>query len=84
MVNRKSMTQRMPKQSKRLTEETTPKKKLGRPATGNDPMVAFRMPVEFKAEIDAWAAQQDDNPPRSEAMRRLMKLGLAKASKGKS
>jgi hypothetical protein len=42
------------------------------------------MPVEFKAEIDAWAAQQDDNPPRSEAMRRLMKLGLAKASKGKS
>jgi hypothetical protein len=67
----------MSKQSKRLTETVPPKKKRGRPATGNDPMMGFRMPVEFKAEIDAWAAAQTDKPPRSEAMRRLMKIGLA-------
>ena len=67
----------MSKQSKRLTETAPSKRKRGRPATGNDPMIAFRMPVEFKAEIDAWAAAQDDKPPRSEAMRRLMKIGLA-------
>jgi hypothetical protein len=67
----------MSRKSKQLTQEAVPKKKSGRPATGNDPMIAFRMPVEFKAEIDAWAAQQDDKPPRSEAMRRLMKIGLA-------
>jgi hypothetical protein len=71
----------MPKRSKRLREKTAPKRKPGRPATGNDPMMGFRMPDELKAEIDAWAAAQDDKPSRSKAMRRLMKLGLASAVK---
>jgi Arc/MetJ-type ribon-helix-helix transcriptional regulator len=43
-------------------------------------MMGFRMPDELKVEIDAWAAAQDDKPSRSEAMRRLMKLGLAAES----
>jgi hypothetical protein len=28
------------------------------------------------AAIAAWAAKQKDNPPRSEAIRRLVELGL--------
>jgi len=67
----------MPKLSKRLTERPAPRRKPGRPATGNDPMMGFRMPDELKAEIDAWAAAQDDQPSRSKAMRRLLKIGLA-------
>jgi len=34
------------------------------------------------ATLDAWAARQDDTPSRSEAIRRLVELGLkAKAPK---
>jgi hypothetical protein len=52
------------------------KKKAGRPATGNDPVRAIRLSDEFLAEVDAWAAKQDDEPGRSEAIRRLVELGL--------
>jgi hypothetical protein len=31
---------------------------------------------EFMAQIDAWAARQDDEPSRSEAIRRLVEKGL--------
>jgi hypothetical protein len=48
----------MSKQSKQLTETALPKRKRGRPATGNDPMIAFRMPDERKADINASAAAQ--------------------------
>jgi hypothetical protein len=51
-------------------------KKRGRPATGNDPVRAFRMSDEFMATVDAWAAKQDDKPSRAEAIRRLVELGL--------
>jgi hypothetical protein len=63
------------------TEKVRLKRRPGRPATGNDPMMGFRMPDELKAEIDNWAAEQPDQPSRSEAMRRLMKLGLAACAK---
>jgi hypothetical protein len=53
-----------------------PKKKRGRPATGRDPHVAARMPPSLTAEVDAWAAANDTG--RSEAIRRLVELGLAK------
>jgi hypothetical protein len=33
----------------------------------------------LRARIDSWAARQDDKPVRSEAIRRLLNLGLAKA-----
>jgi hypothetical protein len=57
------------------------KKKAGRPATGNDPVRAIRLSDEFLAKVDAWAASQDDEPGRSEAIRRLVELGLK--AKGK-
>jgi hypothetical protein len=49
----------------------------GRPATGITPMVGIRLDPEFRAEIEAWAAAQDDSPSFAEAARRLMKLGLS-------
>jgi hypothetical protein len=57
-----------------------PRKKRGRPPTGvdnRDPVTAIRLSPEFRAAVDAWAAGQDDHPPRSEAIRRLVQLGLA-------
>jgi hypothetical protein len=50
--------------------------KGGRPATGRDPVTAIRLSKEFRAAVDKWATQQDDKPPRSEAIRRLVELGL--------
>ena len=48
----------------------------GRPATGRDPTRTMRLSDEFVAKVDAWAARQDDEPVRSEAIRRLVELGL--------
>ncbi len=48
----------------------------GRPATGAAPSRTFRLSDEFMAALDAWAAQQSDEPSRSEAIRRLVELGL--------
>jgi hypothetical protein len=48
----------------------------GRPATGRDPVTAIRLSEEFRATVDKWAAKQDDAPGRSEAIRRLVELGL--------
>ncbi len=59
-----------------------PRKKLGRPATGHDPQFTFRFPLQTIAEIDAWAAQQPDKPSRSEALRRLVDIGLGKVARG--
>nr|WP_249817628.1 hypothetical protein [Bradyrhizobium sp. 147] len=39
------------------------------------------MSDEFIASIDAWAARQDDQPSRSEAIRRLVELGLKAKAK---
>jgi hypothetical protein len=50
--------------------------KGGRPATGRNPVTAIRLSDEFRAAVDKWAAQQQDKPPRSEAIRRLAELGL--------
>ena len=52
------------------------KKKVGRPATGNDPVRAIRLSDNFLSKVDAWAAKQNDLPGRSEAIRRLVELGL--------
>jgi hypothetical protein len=47
----------------------------GRPAPGRDPITAIRLLQEFRAAVDKWATKQDDKPPRSEAIRRLVELG---------
>jgi hypothetical protein len=36
----------------------------------------MRLSDEFITSVDAWAAKQADNPSRSEAIRRLVELGL--------
>ena len=55
--------------------KVTPKKgRRGRPATGKDPHVTTRMPAEMIVEVDAWAASNEIG--RSEAIRRLVELGL--------
>jgi hypothetical protein len=41
-------------------------------------MLAFRAPPAFTAEVEAWAERQPDSPSRSEALRRLVELALAK------
>jgi hypothetical protein len=48
-------------------------------------MMAFRLSKEKVGEVDAWAARQPDNPSRSEALRRLIDLGIeASSSRGSS
>lgn len=54
-----------------------PKKRPGRPATGKDPQVVVRMPAELIAEVDAWGAA--NAAMRSEAIRRLVEIGLGKS-----
>jgi len=57
------------------------KRGRGRPATGHDPTTTIRLSPEFREKVDEWAERQDDKPPRSEAIRRLVELGLTVAPK---
>jgi hypothetical protein len=57
-----------------------PKKRgRGRPATGRYPMIGLRASPELRQAIEAWAEQQSDTPLLSEAIRRLVELGLTGA-----
>ena len=49
-------------------------KRRGRPATGRDPVSAVRLPAELAAAVDNWGEAHEAN--RSEAIRRLVELGL--------
>lgn len=53
----------------------------GRPPTGNDPVRAVRLSDDFVDQVDRWAEQQEDQPGRSEAIRRLVELGLKAKAK---
>jgi len=57
--------------------------KRGRPATGKMPTIALRAPDDFRIAVEKWAAKQNDKPSLSEAIRRLVELGLV-ASKTKT
>jgi len=53
-----------------------PKKRgRGRPATGRDPMIGLRAGKQLTAAIDAWGKR--NGVARSEAIRRLVEIGLA-------
>ena len=54
-------------------------RKRGRPATGKDPLISARVPPEIVASIEAWGTAK--SLTRSEAIRRLVELGLK--AKGK-
>ena len=51
-------------------------KKRGRPATGMAPVLPVRAPKELIARVEVWAQKQPDKPSRSEAVRRLIEMGL--------
>ena len=63
------------------TINTVNVKRRGRPATGQDPVSAVRLPSDLTEQIDTWAGKHGADS-RSEAIRRLVELGLkAKAAK---
>ena len=51
-------------------------KKRGRPATGRDPAVTIRLPQSVLDNVEAWSKSQEVEPARSQAIRRLVELGL--------
>jgi hypothetical protein len=61
--------------------KTVVRKRAGRPPTGQDPVTAIRLSKELRETVDKWADRQDDQPSRSEAIRRLVEMGLK--AKGK-
>ncbi|WP_283806089.1 hypothetical protein [Bradyrhizobium sp. LTSP849] len=44
-------------------------------------MTAIRLSKQMLADVDTWATKQDDEPGRSEAIRRLVELGLKAKSR---
>ena len=54
-------------------------KRRGRPATGKDPVTAIRLSDDLRGRVVSWARRQADKPGRSEAIRRLLEMGLASA-----
>jgi hypothetical protein len=65
------------------SNKVVPKKGRGRPATGRDPVTAIRLSKELRETVDRWADKQDDTPGRSEAIRRLVELGLSNGKRSK-
>ena len=53
----------------------------GRKPTGVDPARTIRLSDDFISSVDNWAAEQSDQPGRSEAIRRLVELGLKAKAK---
>jgi hypothetical protein len=57
---------------------TTKRRKRGRPVTtGKGLQIGMRWHEPLLGMIDDWAAAQDDEPTRTEAIRRLVERGLA-------
>jgi hypothetical protein len=60
-------------------KKTTPVKQkvvIGRPRTGITPLMGFRADPATRDAIVRWAEKQPDMPSLSEAIRRLVELGL--------
>ena len=54
----------------------TRKKQRGPRAASERAPIAALLPSELLARVDRWAASQQDDPSRPEAIRRLVELGL--------
>jgi hypothetical protein len=50
-------------------------------AIGQDPVLTFRLGLDFKQAIDRWRSMEADKPSRSEAIRWLIGEGLMAQSK---
>ena len=72
------VSHKMRKESIPVTQK---KRARGRPATGQDPTLTVRLPMDLRSAIETWAKQQKDVPSRSEAIRRLIEAGLARKAK---
>lgn len=59
------------KKTNRVTQKV-----MGRPRTGIKPLMGFRADPVIRASIVRWAEKQRDLPSLSEAIRRLVELGL--------
>jgi hypothetical protein len=57
--------------------ENMARKQRGRPATGQDPVTAVRLPPELKSKVGMWANRQRDKPSLSKAIRQLLEKALA-------
>ena len=55
---------------------TVRKKKRAAPATGKGAPIGLRLEPATLARVDRWAASQQDDPSRPEAIRRLVELAL--------
>jgi hypothetical protein len=65
-----------------MNKSISAKQKIrGRPATGQTPMMGFRATDQLRGAIVKWAEKQPDMPKLSEAVRRLVEIGLAKDGK---
>src|SRR5262249_32223094 len=63
---------------------TVRKKKRGPPAAAKGTLIGLRLEPGALARVDRWAASQQDDPSRSEAVRRLVELGLASAQRARA
>jgi len=75
------VSQKMSKESIPVTQK---KRGRGRPATGQDPTLTVRLPMDLRSVIENWAKHQKDRPSRSEAIRRLLEIALATKPKRQS
>jgi hypothetical protein len=65
----------------KTARKTGTKKQRGRPATGQGVQIGTRWPESTVTAIDVWASRQEDSPARSEAIRRLVEIGLTVKTK---
>ena len=63
---------------------TVRKKKRAAPPSGKGTLIGLRLEPATLARVDRWAASQQDDPSRSEAIRRLVELGLASAQRARA
>jgi hypothetical protein len=59
-----------------MKKTTVKQKVMGRPRSGITPLMGFRAELAIRTAIVRWAAKQPDTPTLSEAIRRLVVLGL--------
>jgi hypothetical protein len=59
-------------------QTVTPKKKRGPSPTGKGTPITVRLQPSNLAMVDDWASQQDDQPSRPEAIRRMIEQVLKK------
>jgi hypothetical protein len=58
-------------------KRNTEKRRRGRPATGQMPVFPLRLPDTVLDDVDDWIQKEGVKMSRSEAIRRLLALGLA-------